>query len=73
MILLFLFLVVPLAEIATFIWVGDRIGLWPTLASVILTAVVGTALLRQLLRFGHGKLSRLGVELSCSRPGASVL
>ena len=38
--------VTPLVEIAVFIQVGERIGLWPTLAVVILTAVIGTALLR---------------------------
>ncbi len=64
MILLFLFLVVPLAEIATFIWVGERIGLWPTLASVILTAVVGTALLR---RQGFAVLRRVGHSLQHNR------
>ena len=64
MILLVLFLVVPLAEIATFIWVGERIGLWPTLASVILTAVVGTALLR---RQGFAVLRRVGHSLQHNR------
>ncbi len=64
MILLFLFLVVPLAEIATFIWVGERIGLWPTLASVIVTAVVGTALLR---RQGFAVLRRVGYSLQRNR------
>ncbi len=64
MILLVLFLVVPLAEIATFIWVGERIGLWPTLASVILTAVVGTALLR---RQGFAVLRRVGDSLQHNR------
>lgn len=41
-----LFLAVPLIEIALFIQVGGLIGLWPTLAIVIVTAVVGTALMR---------------------------
>ncbi|MBY6159485.1 FxsA family protein [Mameliella alba] len=40
------FLMVPLIEIALFIQVGGLIGLWPTLAVVILTAVVGTWLVR---------------------------
>ena len=38
--------VVPILEIAVFIQVGERIGLWPTLAAVIVTAMAGTALLR---------------------------
>jgi UPF0716 protein FxsA len=46
MILLLAFILVPLAEIAIFIAVGQRLGLWPTLAAVVLTAVIGTALLR---------------------------
>ncbi|SEV91321.1 UPF0716 protein FxsA [Aliiroseovarius sediminilitoris] len=41
-----LFIAVPLIEIALFIQVGGAIGLWPTLAIVILTAVVGTQLMR---------------------------
>ena len=40
------FIGVPLLEIAVFIQVGGFLGLWPTLAIVILTAVIGTALLR---------------------------
>jgi UPF0716 protein FxsA len=41
-----LFLAVPLIEIALFIEVGGAIGLWPTLLIVVLTAVLGTALMR---------------------------
>ena len=40
------FVGVPLLEIAVFIAVGGQIGLWPTLAIVILTAIAGTTLLR---------------------------
>ena len=40
------FLAVPVIEIGLFIQVGGLIGLWPTLAIVVLTAVVGTALVR---------------------------
>jgi UPF0716 protein FxsA len=40
------FAAVPLIEIALFIQVGGLIGLWPTLALVLLTAIVGTALVR---------------------------
>jgi len=41
-----LFLAVPLIEIALFIQVGGFIGLWPTLAIVVMTAVLGTWLMR---------------------------
>ncbi|MGB0920333.1 MAG: FxsA family protein [Alphaproteobacteria bacterium] len=45
-ILFALFIGVPVAEIGLFIEVGGWIGLWPTLVTVILTALIGTALLR---------------------------
>ena len=44
--LLAAFIGVPLVEIAVFIQVGGMIGLWPTLALVVLTAVLGTWQLR---------------------------
>jgi len=40
------FLAVPLIEIALFINVGGAIGLWPTLGIVVLTAILGTYLVR---------------------------
>lgn len=45
-ILLVAFIGVPLAEIAVFIEVGDHIGLGPTLALIVLTAIVGATMLR---------------------------
>jgi len=45
-ILFLLFVALPIAEIALFIQAGDVIGLWPTIALVILTAIVGAALAR---------------------------
>ena len=41
-----LFIAVPLIEIALFIQIGGAIGLWPTLLVVVLTAVIGTQLMR---------------------------
>jgi UPF0716 protein FxsA len=41
-----LFLAIPLIEIGLFIQVGGAIGLWPTLAIVVLTAFLGTRLIR---------------------------
>lgn len=38
---------VPLIEIALFIEVGGVIGVWPTIAVVAVTAIIGTALLRR--------------------------
>ena len=45
--LLIAFIAVPLIEIGVFIQVGGLIGLWPTLAVVVLTAMIGTWMLRQ--------------------------
>lgn len=44
--LLAAFIGVPLLEIGIFIQIGGLIGLWPTLAIVVLTAVIGTWMLR---------------------------
>lgn len=44
---LFLILaLVPIIEIALFIQVGGFVGLWPTLAIVVITAITGSLLLR---------------------------
>ena len=40
-------IVVPGVEIAVFVEIGDKFGLWPTLSAVFLTAIAGVALLRQ--------------------------
>lgn len=45
-ILFAIFLVVPLIEIACFVIIGNAIGLWPTLAGVLLMAVAGSLILR---------------------------
>jgi len=50
------FIAVPLIEIGLFVQVGGAIGLWPTLAVVVATAVAGTMLLRHQ---GLGTLRRL--------------
>ena len=42
-----LFLFIPLIEIALFIQVGGLIGLFPTLAFVMLTAITGSMLIRR--------------------------
>ncbi|QCN95533.1 FxsA family protein [Azospirillum argentinense] len=44
--LLLLFLLLPIAEIATFIEVGDWIGAGPTVGLVILSAILGSVLIR---------------------------
>lgn len=55
-------ILVPLVEIALFIVVGDQIGLWPTLAVIVATAIAGAALLRhqgvQTLRAAQTEMAR---------------
>lgn len=46
LLLILIFVGVPILEIAVFIQAGNLIGLWPTLAAVVVTAVAGAALLR---------------------------
>ena len=45
-IFLFLFIGIPLLEIIVLIEVGDQIGLWSTIGLIILTAIIGTWMLR---------------------------
>lgn len=47
MLLLVIFIVVPLIEIGLFIQIGGAIGLWQTLGVVVLTAIIGTTLMRK--------------------------
>jgi UPF0716 protein FxsA len=44
--LVLIFLALPLVEIALFIVIGGRLGLWPTLALIVLSAIVGVMTLR---------------------------
>ncbi len=45
--LFLLLLIVPIIEITLFIEIGGWIGTWPTIAIVVLTALLGTAMLRR--------------------------
>ncbi|HBR99355.1 MAG TPA: hypothetical protein DD979_18555 [Gammaproteobacteria bacterium] len=45
-ILFVLFIAMPIAEIALLIQLGGMLGFWPTLGLVILTAVIGSMMLR---------------------------
>ncbi len=68
--LFLVFLAVPLIEIALFIQVGGLIGLWPTLGIVILTAIVGTAMVRSQ---GLAELNRFRASLSDLRDPSESL
>ncbi len=63
MVLFLAFLLVPLIEIALFIQVGGAIGLWPTLAIVVVTAILGTWLVRTQGLMAIGQLRRSFAEL----------
>jgi UPF0716 protein FxsA len=64
LILFFAFLVVPLIEIGLFIAVGSRIGIFPTLALCVLTALIGSVLVRHQ---GLRTMARLQDELNAGR------
>lgn len=67
----FTLLVIPILEIAVFILVGNMIGLWPTLGLVLLTAIVGTLLLRQQ---GLSTLARIQADIRAKRiPGRDLV
>ena len=57
------FLLVPLIEIALFIQIGGLIGLWPTLLIVVLTAIMGTVLVRTQGALAMGQLRQSFSEL----------
>jgi UPF0716 protein FxsA len=67
----FLFLAVPLTEIAVFVLVGSKIGVLPTIGLVILTAIAGSILLRWQ---GFNALARIQKELAARRvPGREMV
>jgi UPF0716 family protein affecting phage T7 exclusion len=67
----FLLLVVPLAEIAAFVVIGGQIGVWATLGMVLLTAIIGSILLRWQ---GVGLFNRINTELRANRvPGRELV
>ena len=59
--LLALFLIVPIAELALLIWIGERVGFWPTVGLIALTAVLGSWLAR---REGWNVFRRLQSKLA---------
>ncbi|WP_422373996.1 FxsA family protein [Roseibium sp.] len=64
-------LLLPLIEIAVFIWIGGLIGVLPTILLTVVTAVAGTIMLRQQ---GLSLLMRMQQELDAGRsPGNEVM
>ena len=72
-----LFLIVPLVEIALFITIGGWLTLWPTLALVLITGIVGTALMRwqglKVLAELRGDMGQLKNPLSPLAHGALIV
>lgn len=68
--LIALFVLLPAAEIATFIVVGGWIGVIPTILLVFATAIAGAALMRHQ---GLGTITRLQAEMDAGRvPGETL-
>ena len=66
----FLLLAVPIAEIVCFILVGQAIGVWWTLGMILVTAMIGTVLLRAQ---GIGLIARIQGEVGAGRVPAREL
>jgi UPF0716 protein FxsA len=66
--LVFIFIVVPLVELYVIIQVGGAIGLWPTIALLILDSILGTMLLRSQ---GRAAWARFNEALANRRPPAA--
>jgi UPF0716 protein FxsA len=62
--LMILLLLWPLAEIVGFVWIGGTIGVGPTLAFVLLSGLLGVALLR---RAGLATLRHFRADLEAGR------
>ena len=75
--LLIAFIGVPLIEIGLFIQVGGWLGLWPTLLIVVITAILGTALVRSqgaaALRDIQGSFDRMDNPTEPIAHGAMIL
>jgi UPF0716 protein FxsA len=70
LILFALLVAVPIAEIAVFLVVGDAIGVLATLGLIVLTALIGTVLLRQQ---GLAAFRRLQDDLRNDRVPAAAI
>ena len=69
-ILFLLFVAVPPIEIGLFIAIGNRIGFWPTMGIVLLTAVIGA---NPVAHQGRGELGRIQSEFTSGQFPAKPL
>lgn len=68
--LLLLFTLVPIAELALLVWLGGRIGFWPTVGLIAATAVLGSSLAH---REGLSALARFRSRMASGEmPGAEI-
>jgi UPF0716 protein FxsA len=63
--LLALFLVVPFVELVLLVWIGERVGFWPTVGLVVATALAGSWLAK---REGLAALARFQARLAAGQP-----
>ncbi len=68
--LFLIFLVVPIIEIGLFYVVGQWIGIWPTLAMVVVTAVLGSWL---VARQGRETWMRLNIQIANGESPSNTL
>lgn len=67
----FLLLFVPILEITAFILIGGQIGIFPTLGMILVTAIIGSILLRIQ---GFSTLARIQSETQAGKlPGKSLV
>lgn len=66
----FLLLIVPLLEIATFVVIGGQIGVFYTLALIVVTAIIGSILLRVQ---GFGLLAKIQADMNSGKVPAREL
>ncbi|EFL89730.1 FxsA family protein [Ahrensia sp. R2A130] len=63
-------LIIPIVEIGAFIAIGGQIGILPTLAGILITAIIGTYFLRKQ---GLGLLAEAQAETQAGRIPAKAL
>ena len=77
LVLFALFLGIPLAEIALFVVIGERIGVFATIAIVIFTAVAGAWLVRwqglETLKKARGDIERNVMPTGAMSEGLAIL
>lgn len=68
--LILIFIAVPVIELALLIQLGSWLGFWPTIGLIVLTAFIGTAVLRQQ---GLETMNRMSAEMSRGEPPVEPL